>query len=322
MAAVICTLFEGNYHYGVAALVNSLYKQGFTGDFYIGYRGELPPWTGNFRDGEIKDNFVNKSLDIKENLRLNFVSLKTDYHLANYKPDFMLDLLRGPAKEATSIFYFDPDIIVTREWRVFENWIIHGVAVCEDVNSPLAQFHPRRSAWRQYFAKQNIKLEFKNAIYVNSGFVGVKRTDIGFLLSWVKIQEAIAPEIGGLNRSPFVGAGFLSEEARGDYSPFSKTDQDALNAAIEEWNGIVSFIGQEGMAFKPGPKLMSHALGKPKSWQWRVIAQMCRGNAPRVADKDYWISVSLPIRLYSQKQILLKNILIKSAAFISRFYRR
>jgi hypothetical protein len=39
-----CTLFEGNYHFGVAALSNSLIAAGYAGTLWVGYRGALSGW--------------------------------------------------------------------------------------------------------------------------------------------------------------------------------------------------------------------------------------------------------------------------------------
>src|SRR4051812_41756077 len=112
MASVICTLFENHYHYGLAVLVNSLYKQGYTGNVYVGYKGALPNWVTNSGKVSSQINFFEWSavhtLKVSAELDLYFLPLTTDYHLTNYKPDFMLNLLNGPAGEADKIFYFDP----------------------------------------------------------------------------------------------------------------------------------------------------------------------------------------------------------------------
>ena len=57
------------------------------------------------------------------------------------------------------------------------------------------------------------------------------------------------------------------------FAPFGKTDQDALNASVEAYDGEVIRIsvGQEGMAFKAGVPQMTHALGIPKPWHIKHI---------------------------------------------------
>src|SRR5260221_791038 len=321
MKSAVCTLFEGHYHYGVAALANSLYKQGFQGSVFAGYRGELPFWANKATpDNDLKWQGAT-TFNVASGFQIHFLPLSTDYHLCNYKPDLMLKVLSVPASTAQSIFFFDPDIIVTAPWAFFEEWIDFSLALCEAVNSPLSENHPRRIAWRRIFKEKGSTLKFKNSIYVNGGFVGLKTEKSGFLEVWKELQEAMASEIGGLNRSSLPGQP-LPEKARGPFAPFSKTDQDALNAAIEAWSGKISFIGKEGMAFKSGAPLIPHALGHPKPWQSKPLLQVLIGHPPRLVDKKYWNNVNLPIITHSPALIRRKKISIALAALIGRFYRR
>ena len=71
----------------------------------------------------------------------------------------MLELWDGPAKNAEALFYFDPDIVVNDSWICFEQWVNCGVALCEDINSPFQEFHPRRVGWRNYFKDYNIRIK-------------------------------------------------------------------------------------------------------------------------------------------------------------------
>jgi hypothetical protein len=325
MKSAICTFCEGHYHHGVAALTNSLYKNGFCGSIYVGYRGDLPPWADTAVD-DVNLNWVNgKTFKVADGLELHFLPLTTNSHFANYKPNFMLELLKGPAKYSECMFYFDPDIVVVRSWSVFENWVDdHTIALCEDVNSPVAKYHPRRMEWRKYFAKVNMELSFKESIYANGGFIGLSRNDDSFLECWIKVQEAIALSIGGLDYAPFATGGkMLSKENSEDYSPFSKMDQDALNITVEAWNnGKVSFIGQEGMSFKHGARLMSHALGSPKPWKEKIIQNSVKGISPSLALKDYWQYVQEPILGHQNLTIWYKFFIIKMCIIIGRFYKK
>ena len=123
MNIAICTLYEGHYHFGLAALVNSLEVNGFKGSIYIGYRGALPPWAVIAEPDPSLQWSEGKSLKLTSHLSLHFLPLSTKWHLTNYKPTFMLDLFKGPAAGAKGIFYFDPDITVLRSWDNFEDWI-------------------------------------------------------------------------------------------------------------------------------------------------------------------------------------------------------
>jgi len=321
MASVICTLFENHYHYGVAVLTNSLYKQGYRGAVYAGYRGSLPEWAKASIPVDIIGWPGARLLQVADGLRLYFMPLNTDYHLTNYKPDFMLRLMEGPAKDASAIFYLDPDIVVTYQWSFFDEWVSCGIALCEDVNSPLPEFNPRRVAWRKYFGERGFLLRFKNEIYVNGGFAGVSKRDLGFLEKWQNLQENMSPLIGGLNRSSLNGTP-LPEALRGAFSPFGKTDQDALNSAVEAWIGPVSYIGKEAMGLKPGECLLPHALGQPKPWKIKPIVQALNGFSPRQVDKDFWQNADGPLSVYPGRHIQRQQFSMKLASLIGRFYAR
>ena len=289
MNTAICTLFEGHYNYGVATLANSLYNNGFQGTFYVGYRGILPSWALKGKKEAVGKWQEAITLIPVEGIQLCFLSVDTDYSLTNYKPDFMLELWEGPAKSAAALFYFDPDIIVNDSWTSFEQWVHCGVALSEDINSPLQEFHPRRVGWRSYFKDFNIHLKFLNQIYVNGGFIGLLKDDISFLNLWINIQESMGTSIGGLKNSIFstdkVECTIFNLET---YKIFSKSDQDALNATIEAYQGTISFFGKEGMGFRSGHISMFHALGENKPWNTNHLLRALNGKSPRSLDSVYW----------------------------------
>ncbi len=323
MSSAICTLFEGQYHFGLAALTNSLYEQGFRGNLYAGYRGELPSWASSATHNPDLAIENCKSMKLGEGLMLHFMALNTDYHLTNFKPDFMMQLWDGPEKNTDNLYYFDPDIVVVRPWALFEEWANCGIAVSEDINSPLSEFNPRRVAWRRYFSEKGIELRFKDSIYVNAGFLGLNIKDRNFLDLWKKVQETIAPLIGGLNRSIFTDEDLaMLDKVGGPFSPFVKTDQDALNAALEACDKNISFLGKDGMGFVGGLVLMYHAIGSDKPWKWNPYKQMLKGMPPRKVDIGYWNSMAGPIPVATKSKIFFRKISLKICIAIGRFYQR
>jgi hypothetical protein len=319
MRSAVCTLFEGSYHYGLAALTNSLHKSGFRGDIYAGYRGDLPAWGSAACPISVAGTAGATSLAVADGLRIIFLPLGTDYHLTNYKPDFMLALFDGPASGADALFYVDPDVCVVERWGFFEDWVSCGVALCEDVNSPLPAQHPRRVGWRRYFEPRGLVLRFRGVEYVNGGFVGVRSGDRQFLELWKQAMSLMAEELGSLtlalvDKEAYKSAGFAN--------CFDRTDQDALNAAIEGCTTSISVVGQDAMAFRPGSAILPHALGSDKPWQRNYFRTALRGIAPRMADKAFWANVLSPIAVYTSRRAALKRLDLFASAALGRFFRR
>jgi hypothetical protein len=315
MNSAVCTLYEDHYHHGVAALTNSLYNNGFRGSVYVGYKGELPSWA----DSAIKNDNLEwqdgKTIQICEGLELHFLPIITTYHLANYKPYFMLELWSKSAKDAEAMFYFDPDIVIKCQWEYFDNWIDYGVALVHEITSnDMAPSHPLRKNWEKVINKSNKQIVRSLSSYINSGFCGLKRKDIAFLKDWVDITQTAITDFG-----------FSTQQFQHSHNRsfmFFAQDQDAFNIAAMCSVCPISEMGPEAMDFIHGGFTMSHAIGGPKPWRKRFIASALRGIPPSLADKAFWKNVGMPIRTLSNCTSRYKNLSIKMASFLGRFYRK
>src|SRR5215471_19273144 len=82
---VVFALFDGDYDLGFGALVNSLFKYGFRGLVYAGYRGGLPAWAGSAGETAGFHQY-----DVGDSCAIRFVKVEFAGHLTNHKPAFML----------------------------------------------------------------------------------------------------------------------------------------------------------------------------------------------------------------------------------------
>ena len=308
MTSAVCTLFEGDYHFGVGALCNSLYLSGYRGVICAGYRGELPPWAAGARPGKGYSELI-----IDPHFVVRFVPLATEIHFANYKPNFMLSVLRDHCPAADAVFYFDPDIVVFCRWSFFEDWVEGGVTVCADVYSDMPASHPFRRAWLRFFGQYGIEPRREQNTYFNSGFVGVAEKEYGFLHTWQRLIELLDPAIGGLRNLRVLDRTF----------PFHIPDQETLNVATMVCQEPVSCVGRQGMDFDGGGGyIMSHAVEQSKPWRNRMLWRTLRyAHPPSRADKAYLRHTSSPIRLYGPLRLGLKRLDLFAGLALGRFVR-
>jgi hypothetical protein len=307
MKSVVVTLFEGDYHLGAAALINSLCVAGFDGAVVCGHRGPPPPWA--------------QAAGRLAPVEVSFVALETAVHLTNYKPEFLLHVWTHLHPGAGRLFYFDPDIVIKARWPFFEEWADYGVALVEDVNSPVPESHPRRGAWRRSLAGKRQRVRRETPLYVNGGFIGLSRAQCGFLHEWREAMALVAGEIGGLEHSMFSFGPGRPDMASPAY-PFNKTDQDALNIAVMTASQPVSIMGAEGMDFRPGGWTMSHALGAEKPWRKKMLRAALAGRSPSRADRAFWVHAAAPLPAFSARATAWRRATLALAGLVGRFYRR
>jgi hypothetical protein len=315
MKSAICTLYEGTYHLGVAALINSIANRGFRGDIFVGYRGELPEWCDKATVNSSLEWEGAKTLTIYSDLKVHFLPIVIKYHMANYKAEFMLQLFAGPCMHIDGLAYFDPDIVIKCNWSFFETWMSHGVAlVHEIVNNDMPPSHPIRKEWAKVAALCNRSEARELTSYINSGFFGVPRSCIEILELMTNIREVA--------RTHFHVDDQYFEFSNDRSNLFYAGDQDVLNIAAMYCQSPISEMGPEAMDFTHGGFTMSHAVGSPKPWSKKFFSAALKGLPPSMAEKTYWENVNGPIKIFTASKV--KNTLrsIKAASAIGRFYKR
>jgi hypothetical protein len=302
--STICTVFEGHYHKGVAGLANSLCVNGFEGIIWAGYKGNLPPWA------TIKSNINGvEQMTVTETLSIYFVKLAADTFLPYCKPDFMLDILENKMPEVERLFFFDCDIIVKCRFSYFEEWADFGIALCEDVNSPMPTTHPLRGQWKKYFEKYGIEIKSKDSHYINGGFVGLRKEAKNFLKTWKMVQNLMMEEIKVVTNINF----------KDRTNPFNCTDQDALNIAKDLTSETLSIADANAMDLRNYGYIMSHAVGQQKPWQKNWLKFIVRhGQRPTMTDRLFMQHTKTPLSIFTPQQRWARLFNMKLAIVLAR----
>lgn len=318
MKTLITTLFEGDYHYGVGVLINSLIRSGYTGQVYCGYKGNLPVWVKNQMSAENDDI----PTICKNGIEIFFINIVSERNLTNYKPDFMLQVRNMFADNNTNIFFFDADIFLEAKWDFFEYWISLGCCLVIDGNSPLPYNAPLKSKWRSIFTKLGYSFVEKNDYHYNGGFVGFQAVQVWAIEAWKTIQEEMEKSVRLDLPISLVGE---KEYKRSRTFEFYLTDQDALNIVADINDLKISPIGPEAMGWKDPTDYMHHALGSHKPWKrGYTLRALRKGKKPTKLDYRYWnIATAGPIQLFSKTELMFIKLdlrIAKYACLLGRFW--
>lgn len=299
---VVVCLFDGDYHFGLAALVNSLVKNNFKGYINAAYRGVLPPWIKQL------EKIGQNTFKVSNNVIIHYENIETDMNLAFYKPYFIAQTFKD-FSAAEKVFYFDVDIVVNAPWSFFSNWLNDQVCLCLDSSYEYVHSnHPWRKDWKRL---ANLGEDFFSAetAYVNSGFIGITKINLVLIEKWRQLTERFS-ELGGSLKTCF-------QDGHNSY----KGDQDMLNAAITVLPGIkLSLIGKEGMGFSQPAYLMTHAIAKAKPWNKNYLKHLIfEGQKPTYPERNFFSNSQTPIILFSRSTNHLKKTNLFLATLLGRF---
>ncbi len=298
---IIICLFDKEYHYGIAALANSLAASNFNGLVNVGYRGTLPFWVKQLKS-------IGEHYYLTTDIIIHFRLLDTEMHLGYYKPFFIKETI-DTHTTTDKFYFFDADIVIKAPWSLFSNWLDKGVCICLDSNFHfLHHNHPWRKDWRK-LAEVDEKLLNNTHHYFNSGFLGIERHSIDLIKRWILFTEKYRETGGDVNQFE-----------KAPYSSF-KGDQDLLNAAITTSADIeISIMGKEGMGFTYPATIMEHAVGDFKPWNKNFLTQLIKvGRKPNMADHAYFSFCNYPICIFPRHSYRLKKLKLLTASILGRF---
>lgn len=308
VSQVVCTLADGHYFYGVAALVNSLVQAGFEGAVVVGFRGERPDWLQSFVYDPVLDSYA-----VTPSVQLRLVEVQRPWHLNNCKPHFIEEILFKKYPNSDLVYYFDTDVVITHWWSSFATWARGGVVlVLDPADSYMSPHHVYRLAWKDLAARQQrLCRDFTG--YVNGGCVGIWRPYAEFARVWSGLMEELERDGADMRKM---------KNATGKLE-FSRMDQDILNAAVMASDTPIGLLGSEAMGMFPWVgEVVPHAMWGRKPWRRNYILDAVRGFPPGRAHRAYWNFVDGPIRPFNEFGLFRKRAQLRVGHLISLLHTR
>jgi hypothetical protein len=305
---VVCTVAEGSYFYGLAALANSLVRAGFEGGVVVGYRGAEPQWVKSL---QMRDQ-ASHLYQVTPSVYLRFLELRGTWHLNNLKAH-LINQIFEIFSDVDLIYYLDTDIVITHPWSTLVDWARKGVVLVLDIaDSYMSPHHVYRRAWQDLAARRGFKSRDFTG-YVNGGCVGVNRTFAEFPRVWSSLMEELECD----------GADMREMKNWTGRLEYARMDQDILNATIMATDMPIALLGSEAMGWFPwANEIMLHAMFAKKPWVRNYIFDALRGFPPNHIYRAYWKFVDGPIRPFGEWELKRKKTALAIARFIGLLHLR
>ena len=303
--SVCLTLYEGDYDWGVGVLANSLFKCGFRGTLFVGYRGGLPRWLP-------RDFHAIRRWDIRDGFQVSFFELPETIGIHQLKPFAMIRVLDELAPDTDKLFLFDADIIALANWAYFEALADKAAVIVLDHWFPrVSMAHPWREAWRKLCHDAGFPIRDFEDCHI-SAFLGVPRSWRSLVDAWWRLTRKLHEQ------RPDIVQHFKPGDRMTD--PFHGTDQDLLAAAVMATDVPVCSLGPEALGFTGHPNTMLHPCGA-KPWKGSTLFHLLRqGIKPDLYTRNYFRYLKTPIEVGTGFQRFYRSLDIRCASALARVY--